>query len=348
MNFSVEGNVNTFKIEKNKLLIKLRKGKCLKVKLPENFSYRISSVRLKFFGNDFYVDIVYEREIETRKPKGEYKVGIDIGLDELLSVVSENPKLKSFIVSGKEIKSFNQWFNKERAKIASQIDNLKNEIKNKNYKNAEEFERKIKELQIKSKILSAHRKRWLDNNFHKISRKIVDLLYETGHKVIYIGENAIESKNGINLGKKINQSFVSIPFRKLIQLIKYKAEEFGMEVVEVDEGYTSRTSPFVDIVEVQRTKDRELCWGTRNGNLFKDKISGRVFHAVLVGSLNILRIGAKLLKLNFYDNLKILFIKLCNPLRLKLIDFFYEVSPESLFGIGGSKQDLIILQGGTK
>jgi len=33
-----------------------------------------------------------------------------------------------------------------------------------------------------------------------------------------------------------------------------------------------------------------------------------------------------------------LFIKLCNPIRLKLMDFFYEVSPESLYGIGGSRQ----------
>ncbi len=47
----------------------------------------------------------------------------------------------------------------------------------------------------------------------------MEILYGTGHKVIYIGNNALESKNGINLGKKINQEFVSIPFRKLIELI---------------------------------------------------------------------------------------------------------------------------------
>ncbi len=56
----------------------------------------------------------------------------------------------------------------------------------------------------------------------------------------------------------------------------------------------------------------------------------------LVGALNILRVGAKLLRLGFYENLKILFIKLCNPVRLKLMELFFKVTPESLLGIGGS------------
>lgn len=344
MNFSVEGNANTFKQEGDKLIIKLRNGKYLKVKLPKDFSLRVSSVRLKLFGNDLYVDLVYEQEVEARNPVGEYTAGIDIGLDEMLSLVSENPNLKSFVISGKEIKAFNQWFNKERAKLRSQMDCLKNEIKRGDYKDTKKLERKLRELEIKEKVLSAHRKRWLDNNLHKIARKLLDLLYETGHKVIYIGKNALESKNGVNLGKRTNQNFVSIPFRRLVELIKYKAQQYGIEVVEVDESYTSKTSPFANVMEIQRTKNKELCYGERMGNLFKDKVLNKVFHADLVGALNIMRVGAKLLRLSFYENLKILFIKLCNPLRLKLIDLFYKVSSESLW-IGGSRQGVSVPAG---
>jgi IS605 OrfB family transposase len=179
----------------------------------------------------------------------------------------------------------------------------------------------------------------MDNNLHKIARKLVDLLYETGHKVIYIGKDAIESKNGIDLGKKTNQAFVSIPFRRLIELIKYKARELGMEVIEVDESYTSKASPFAAIFEVRETKDKNLCRGQRKGNIFKDFVKNKIFHADLVGALNILRVGAKLLKLDCDNNLKVLFTKLCNPIKLKLIDFLYKVSPESLLGIGSSKQE---------
>ena len=121
-----------------------------------------------------------------------------------------------------------------------------------------------------------------------------------------------------------------------MELIRYKAQELGMEVVEVDESYTSKTSPFVDVREVQKKKDKELRMGERRGNLFKDRILNKVFHADLVGALNILRVGAKLLRLGFYEDLKTLFIKLCNPVRFKLMELFFKVTPESLLGIGGS------------
>lgn len=368
MNFSAEGNANTFKQEKDSLLIRLGEGEYLKVKLPKDFPHEVSSVRLKFFGEDLYVDVVYEQELKEKEPEGEYRGGIDVGLDELLAVVSENPQLRSFIVSGREIKAFNQWFNKERAKLRSQMDYLRNEIESVDY-NEEGLpllKKKLRELEIKSKVLSAHRKRWMDTQLHRVARKVVDILYETGHKVIYVGSNALESKNGIELGSKTNQEFVSVPFRRLIELIKYKASELGMEVAEIDESYTSKTSPFADIRKVQRLgrEKRELIKGieqvkegreeleeklreleseikelrqeSRKGNLFKDKVLGKVFHADLVGALNILRVGAKLLKLDFYEDLKVLFVKLCNPVRLKLMDLFFKVTPESLLGIGGS------------
>jgi len=223
------------------------------------------------------------------------------------------------------------------------MDCLKNELKNEiNYgkEDLNRLKRKLHELEIKSKVLSAYRKRWIDTQFHRIARKLVDLLYETGHKVIYIGKSALESKNGINLGRKTNQAFVFIPFRRLIELIKYKAQELGMEVVEVDESYTSKTLPFTDIEKVQKTKDFK---GERKGDLFRDKILNKVFHADLVGALNILRKGAKLLKLEFYDNLKVLLVKFCNPVRLKLMDLFFKVTSDSLLlgEIGGSKRESI-------
>jgi len=336
IHFSVEANTNTFKQEKDFVLIRLKEGHYLKVKLPRNFNHRVSSVRLKLFGDDIYADIVYECEFKEVEPKGNYRAGIDIGLDELLSVVSENPNLKSFIVSGTEIKSFNQWFNKEKAKLQSEIDRLKNENRK---------DKEFHNLITKMRVLSAYRRRWIDTQFHRISRKVVDILHKTGHKTIYIGKSALESKNGINLGKKTNQAFVFIPFRKLIEMIKYKAKKLGMEVIEVDESYTSKTSPFVDILKASETKE---FGGERVGNLFKDRTIDKVFHADLVGALNIIRKGAKLPKLEFYNNLKILFIKLCNPVRLKLMILCFKVTSESLLvrgEIGGSKREIIVPAG---
>jgi len=39
----------------------------------------------------------------------------------------------------------------------------------------------------------------------------------------------------------------------LVKLIKYKAQELGIEVKEIDETYTSKTSPFADIFKARKT-----------------------------------------------------------------------------------------------
>ncbi|EJX01898.1 protein containing Transposase, IS605 OrfB, partial [gut metagenome] len=36
-------------------------------------------------------------------------------------------------------------------------------------------------------------------------------------------------KQNINLGKVNNQNFVNIPFNRLIQMIRYKAEAYGIK-----------------------------------------------------------------------------------------------------------------------
>lgn len=62
----------------------------------------------------------------------------------------------------------------------------------------------------------------------------------------------------------------------------------------------------VDVSKFQKRKDKEPRMGERKGNLFKDRVLNRVFHADPVGALNILRVGTKLLKLGFYNNFKML------------------------------------------
>ena len=356
MNFSVELNTSVFKQINESILIRLRikKKEFLKIKLPEGFSYEIKSIRLKLFGTDIYADVVYKIKVLDENRAGEYIASIDLGLNNLVALISTNPEFRSFLVSGKEIKSFNQWFNKEKSKLQSEIDTLKNRIsQTKDKEETKSLKQLLTEKLIKFKELSAYRKRRLNNDFHKIARKIIELLKATNHKKLYIGKGATESKNGINIGKKNNQHFVSIPFRRFIELIKYKAEEAGIEVVEKDEAFTSKTSPLADIFEVRKTGEKYLQAKKREDKelvkklsiklkkltqaergykkcrgLVKDKISNKLFNADLVGSYNIARVGENSPRL--IKDLKLLFIKLCNPVKYKLIDFLYKVSPESL------------------
>ncbi len=360
MNFSIELNINTFERLEDSVLIRLRTNsrEFLKVKLPKDFNFGIKSIRLKLFGTDVYADTVYRVEISERETEGNHIAGIDLGLNNLIALVSTNPDLESFIVSGKEIKAFNQWFNKEKAKLQSEIDTIRNKLSQVEEEGeAQNLKRLLTEKFIILKELSAYRKRRIDNDFHKISRKVVDILNVTGHRKLYIGKGATESKEGINIGKKNNQHFVSVPFRRLIGLIRYKAEEIGIEVEEVEEAFTSKTSPFADIFEVRKVgkkylkakekEDKTLLRELLNRlkslrkaarkyrGLLKDKVLGAIFNADLVGAYNILRVGESSLRL--IENLKVLITKLCNPVKFKVVEFLYKVSPKSLLrGIGSS------------
>ena len=58
---------------------------------------------------------------------------------------------------------------------------------------------------------------------------------------LVVGYNK-EWKQEINIGSKNNQNFVSIPFRKILDILKYKLEDNGIEYKEQEESYTSKAS----------------------------------------------------------------------------------------------------------
>jgi putative transposase len=92
-------------------------------------------------------------------------------------------------------------------------------------------------------------------------------------------------KNEINIGKKNNQNFVSIPFQKLLHMIEYKAKMAGLNVIRHEESYTSKCS-FLDLESVEK-HDEYLGRRIKRG-LFKSS-TGKLINSDVNGSLNILR-----------------------------------------------------------
>jgi len=326
-----------------KLQLKLRSRELLlEVLLPEGFDYRVKEVRLVYDMEWIEVRVVYEREI-SMDSVGIHQAGVDVGLNNLLSVVSDNPELRSFIISGKELKSFNRWWNKKRAEIQSHMDLVRNMV---NEEKDEERKKVLEKhyLQLKKYLwnLCKARDGKLTTWMHQVTRRLADLLYETGHRIVYIGKNAID-KNGMPFSKVVNQNYVCIPHRKLVNMLRYKCEELGIQVIEVDESYTSKASPVNDdVVGIQTRKvngeEIEFSGKRVSRGLYKDLVLNKVFNADLVGAMNILKVGAKLYRLLF--DLKTLFVKLCNPIRFKLFDLICKSNPKSLLigaEIGASK-----------
>jgi len=244
-------------------------------------------------------------------------------LDNLLVVTSTNPELSSIIIWGKEIKAFNQWFNKLKSKYQSEHDKIDNEIEL--LKSAGEIPKELiekeKELRWKIRQLCIHRKKWFDNHFHRLTKYLALFLYYTGHDEVFIGNGALNAKRCCNLSSKVAEKFFQIPFRNLIDNLKYKCESLGIKVKEVSEDFTSKISCLTG-EEGERI----------NRGLFKDVKLDKVFNADCNGSFNILRRGAKLSRLTKLFDLKTLFKKLCNPVRFgffKFIEFVQSVIPKS-------------------
>ena len=96
---------------------------------------------------------------------------------------------------------------------------------------------------IKTQFLDifAYRNRLITDRLHKISKYLINycLIHRIG--VIIMGYNAGWKKNG-SMGKKNNRIFQKLPHYYLMEKLKYKAELFGIRIIEINESYTSLVS----------------------------------------------------------------------------------------------------------
>ena len=193
-------------------------------------------------------------------------LGIDLGLNNFLTT-SNNCGLCPIIINGKDIKSYNQFFNKQKAK----------------YQNLNATK--------KLNILSRKRFNYLNNKYEQISSYIAFYAYNNNIGSIVIGKNNSWKQN-INLGKVNNQNFTFIRYESFIEKLTYKCLKLGIQVIEVEESYTSKAS-FLDKDEIpvydKNDKTKYKFSGTRiKRGLYKTK-KGVIINADVNGASNIIR-----------------------------------------------------------
>ena len=223
------------------------------------------------------VEIGYKKFLPEEKSLSQPRKfsAVDIGLDNLAAVsFSDSP---SFIVNGKPLKSINQHFNKINAKLVSRQRKI----------NDKDFSRTNKML-----TLSNRRDNKISDYLHKASRFIVNQLVYRRITDLIIGHNK-KWKQGANLGRKVNQNFVSIPFNRFIDMLSYKCELEGISVHIIDESYTSKAS-FLDRDFIPDFKPADLNKHKFSGRrkyrgLYKSKNFAIPINADVNGSLNIMR-----------------------------------------------------------
>ena len=225
---------------------------------------KIQQVRLVPKGNHIIVEIIYNKECEVKKDNNRY-ASIDLGLDNLCTLTSN--AAQSIIVNGKHLKSINQHYNKTKAKLQSKLSKNKHTSK------------RISRLTLR-------RNRKIKDYMHKVSRKIVEYMEANSLNTLFVGKN-VGWKDSINLGRTNNQNFVSIPYNMLIQMLEYKCKLAGINVVIVNEAYTSKCS-FLDREKISK-HDNYAGRRIKRGLFISN--SGIMINADINGSLNIMRLG---------------------------------------------------------
>jgi len=223
---------------------------------------KFNQVRISPQATCYVIEIIYDKNVIDTELDHNLYLSIDLGINNLATCIN-NVGNKPFIINGKVLKSMNQFYNKEKAKLQSYIGGkgTSNRIINLTFK----------------------RNQKINDYLHKTSRYIVDYCITNKIKNIVIGYNQ-QWKRGVHIGKVNNQKFVLIPYLKLINQIRYKSEEVGMSVIENEESYTSKCDSLV----LEAIGHHESYLGERrNRGLFRSTVG--LINADVNGVINILR-----------------------------------------------------------
>ena len=251
------------KLKDNFLLFPKKVGLKLKTRLPDRTDIR--EVRIIPKGVGYVVEMIYQKKISPKLLNKDKIIAIDLGVNNLITTVNNNG-MKPFVIKGGVVKSINQYYNKERARIQSIYD-----------RQGIKIGKTMQKLTIK-------RNKKINDYFHKTSRKIIEYCVTNDIGTVVIGYNP-DWKQSCQIGKKNTQNFVTIPYFKLIKQLDYKAAEQGITVIKQEESFSSKCS-FLDDEPIEhrdKYRGRRIFRG-----LFKSR-KGIIINADVNGAYNILR-----------------------------------------------------------
>ena len=250
--------------------------KCVEITIPPILLDKtIKEIRIipKSNARFFEIQYIYEAECIQRNLNTNNALALDLGINNLVTAVSNVGK--SFIIDGKRLKSINQWFNKESARLQS--------IKDKQH-----FGKKPTNRQ---KTIARNRNNKVNDYMNKTARKIIDYCINNDIGTLVVGYNETLQNNS-NIGKANNQTLVNIPYGQLRFKLEYLCEINGIVFVKQEESYTSKASFWdKDNIPVYNN-DNPQCYtfsGKRIHRGMYQCLNGKCLNADVNGALNIMR-----------------------------------------------------------
>jgi len=154
---------------------------------------------------------------------------------------------------------------------------LNRALKEKDFKKYRDIKRQISRFWRRREMI-------IKDHFNKMSRDVINKCKEAGIEEIIIGYN-VNWKQNVNMGKKMNDQFYKIPYRELINMLKYKAEENNIKVIENEESYTSKT----DAVNWETVEKHDTYSGKRGPRGLFRSAKKVLVNADVNGAINIMR-----------------------------------------------------------
>lgn len=221
----------------------------------------------------FEIQYIYEAECIQRNLNTNNALALDLGINNLVTAVSNSGQ--SFIIDGKRLKSINQWFNKENARLQS--------IKDKQH-----FSRKPTNRQ---KAVARNRNNKVNDYMNKTVRRVIDYCIINNIGTLVVGYNETFQHNS-HIGKQNNQNFVHIPYGQLRNKLEYLCKRNDIVFVKQEESYTSKSSFWdrddLPVYNADNPKEYPFSGRRLHRGLYKTA-SGKTINADVNGALNIMR-----------------------------------------------------------
>ena len=250
------GNAPSVKVKGRNIILSNGQGNHpLKLRLPRTLANcQPKTVELIWRNGCYWLSLVIKVDNDKQLVKGDGVAACDmfaslsgyfVNRGEI-HAMSITDGIESLIISGRKLREAKQYRNRRIAQLQEKMSKCTkysrrwNKLNRTKQRVQERAHRRIKDLKFSSQF------RFSDENKlnRKITFKAIGWCVKRGIKTLVVGDLSGISKNTKGrLSRGGRQKISQWSYYTQKQYLKYKGEEVGIEVVEVDEAYTTKTCP---------------------------------------------------------------------------------------------------------
>lgn len=251
------------------------KNTFLYVDVPNHLQLEVEHVRNLEFkplsGGKYELIVVVEVPHQEKEPHVSGKfMSLDFGVNNFLTCYLYDGS--SHIFSGRQFLATNRYFDK----IISYHDSLSDSQQSAKGTQYPKQSKRVDKLYDK-------RRKQVKHLLHAMTRAMINLAVEHGVETIILGDLTGIRKEK-NFSAKTNQKFHKWPFRKVMELIGYKAALGRIAVLKITEEYSSQTCSVCKPIPSQENARKS---NRKYRGLYVCKDCGTVINADVNGSINI-------------------------------------------------------------